>query len=134
MNQPSSTDSSISPSGPASDAVSRRAYEIWEREGRPEGCDFRHWLQAEQELGAEQSSSANERGASPAAGVRATGSNSGRNDSVDTRPLSGTRGAPSAGRDTKRNSGAPFATEKNGASSAGGHSASRRKPVATPAL
>lgn len=26
--------------------VRRRAYEIWEREGRPHGEDMRHWLQA----------------------------------------------------------------------------------------
>jgi hypothetical protein len=37
------------------DAIARRAYEIWNREGRPDGCDLRHWLQAEQELSAEAS-------------------------------------------------------------------------------
>jgi hypothetical protein len=26
--------------------VRRRAYDIWEREGRPEGCEERHWGQA----------------------------------------------------------------------------------------
>jgi len=30
--------------------ISRRAREIWEREGRPEGRDMEHWLQAETEL------------------------------------------------------------------------------------
>jgi len=35
------------------EAISRRAYEIWNQEGRPNGCDLRHWLQAEQELSAE---------------------------------------------------------------------------------
>ena len=29
----------------------RRAYEIWEKEGRPEGRALEHWLQAKQELG-----------------------------------------------------------------------------------
>lgn len=35
------------------DAIARRAYEIWNKDGRPDGCDLRHWLQAEQELSAE---------------------------------------------------------------------------------
>ncbi|WP_142849699.1 DUF2934 domain-containing protein [Telmatospirillum sp. J64-1] len=30
--------------------VRRRAYEIWEAEGRPEGKEFDHWAQAEREL------------------------------------------------------------------------------------
>lgn len=30
--------------------ISKRAREIWEREGRPEGRDMEHWLQAEAEL------------------------------------------------------------------------------------
>ena len=30
--------------------ISRRAREIWEREGRPQGKDMEHWLQAEAEL------------------------------------------------------------------------------------
>jgi len=30
--------------------ISQRAYEIWEREGKPEGKDSDHWLQAEEEL------------------------------------------------------------------------------------
>lgn len=42
--------------GAPADEVSRRAYEIWENEGRPEGSDLRHWLQAEQELSARQAS------------------------------------------------------------------------------
>lgn len=32
------------------DEISKRAREIWEREGRPEGRDMEHWLQAEAEL------------------------------------------------------------------------------------
>ena len=36
------------------DAIARRAYEIWNQEGRPDGCDLRHWLQAEQELNTER--------------------------------------------------------------------------------
>ncbi len=34
--------------------IQRRAYEIWEREGRPSGRDFDHWLAAEAELAAER--------------------------------------------------------------------------------
>lgn len=30
--------------------VAKRAYEIWEREGRPHGRDREHWLQAVEEL------------------------------------------------------------------------------------
>jgi len=31
--------------------ISRRAYEIWEQEGRPHGQDMKHWLQAFKEFG-----------------------------------------------------------------------------------
>lgn len=34
-------------------AVAERAYEIWEREGRPAGREMDHWLQAERELATE---------------------------------------------------------------------------------
>ncbi|MGO4637129.1 DUF2934 domain-containing protein [Mesorhizobium sp. 2RAF45] len=33
--------------------IKRRAYEIWEREGRPAGRDQEHWDQAVQEIEAE---------------------------------------------------------------------------------
>jgi hypothetical protein len=33
-------------------AIARRAYEIWEREGRPSGQDQRHWFEAERGLAA----------------------------------------------------------------------------------
>jgi len=33
--------------------IRRRAYEIWEDEGRPEGAATRHWLQATDELAEE---------------------------------------------------------------------------------
>lgn len=32
------------------DSVRERAYLIWETEGRPDGRDLEHWLQAEREL------------------------------------------------------------------------------------
>lgn len=31
--------------------IRRRAYEIWEQEGRPHGQDMKHWLQAFKEFG-----------------------------------------------------------------------------------
>jgi hypothetical protein len=31
-------------------AIARRAQELWEEEGRPEGRAHEHWLQAEREL------------------------------------------------------------------------------------
>ena len=35
---------------PRDNEIERRAYEIWERNGRPEGREEEHWRQAEQEL------------------------------------------------------------------------------------
>ena len=32
------------------DRIRQRAYEIWEREGRPHGQDFDHWFRANREL------------------------------------------------------------------------------------
>jgi hypothetical protein len=34
--------------------VQERAYEIWERTGRPEGKAMEHWLQAEAQIAAEE--------------------------------------------------------------------------------
>lgn len=34
--------------------IRERAYEIWEREGRPEGKSTDHWLRAEAEVSAEE--------------------------------------------------------------------------------
>src|SRR5262245_29908649 len=93
MNHPSSTDPSYSP--PGSDAISRRAYALWEREGRPDGSDLRHWLQAEQELGVSR-----EENVTKAA-------------NTDVRPLQGTRAGAAASRETKRSSNPPFSGEKN---------------------
>ena len=33
------------------DRVRQRAYELWEREGRPHGRDGEHWKMAEKEIG-----------------------------------------------------------------------------------
>jgi hypothetical protein len=32
------------------DRIQRRAYELWEREGRPQGREAANWLQAEHEI------------------------------------------------------------------------------------
>lgn len=34
--------------------IAKRAYEIWEQGGRPEGRALDHWMQAERELSADQ--------------------------------------------------------------------------------
>jgi hypothetical protein len=130
MNQPSTDSSTSSSNGLSADAISRRAYEIWEREGRPEGCDLRHWLQAEQELGVSRA----DNGKRPEAASR-TDTTTTRNTTADTRPLPGTRGAAApAGRDQKRPSTTPFSGEKNGTASVSGQNPAKRKPAAAPVL
>lgn len=34
--------------------IEQRAYEIWQSEGSPEGCDVDHWLRAEAEITSSQ--------------------------------------------------------------------------------
>jgi hypothetical protein len=34
--------------------IEQRAYEIWQREGSPHGCDVDHWLRAEAEITSSQ--------------------------------------------------------------------------------
>jgi hypothetical protein len=36
--------------GDVAERIRQRAYEIWEREGRPEGREQEHWEQAEREI------------------------------------------------------------------------------------
>jgi hypothetical protein len=104
MNQNPSTETSLSSSRPSADSISRRAYELWEQEGRPEGNDMRHWLQAEQELaGGKSTSNGN--------GTTAR-SDQARQQASDARPLQGTRAGAAANRDSKRSSASPFGTEK----------------------
>ena len=43
------------------DKVRRRAFEIWEAEGRPEGRDVEHWLRAEAECTADTAKAAKPR-------------------------------------------------------------------------
>lgn len=123
-----STETAVSSSSQAADAIARRAYEIWEREGCPEGCDLKHWLQAEQELRAD-----------PSREERNPALRSARNTGADTRPLQGTRAAQASSREVKRNSGAPFApgrTEGNSGNThpAGNSGAGKRKPSSAPMM
>ena len=123
MNSNTSTTSSISsPTQVSADAISRRAYELWEADGRPDGCDLHHWLQAERELSGD---SANTNG--NGSRTNSTVSASAASKPTDTRPLQGTRGSAPAPRDPKR-SGPPvsFGTEKTAAASAAPAMAKRR--------
>ncbi|CCM76062.1 DUF2934 domain-containing protein [Rhizobium mesoamericanum] len=47
--------------------IRRRAYEIWEQEGRPHGQDMKHWLQAFKEF-ADQADGAARRGSTKQGG------------------------------------------------------------------
>jgi len=126
MNQNASTDSSISMSfGAPAEEISRRAYEIWENEGRPEGCDLRHWLEAEQQLSAGQAMPENANTAPTPAAPRNTG--------TDTRPLQGTRAGQAAQREPKRSTNTPFGSDKS-SSATNGQSAAKKKPMAAPLM
>lgn len=48
---------SIAPStgAPPREQIAARAYELWEKAGRPEGQDEANWLQAERELSSRSS-------------------------------------------------------------------------------
>jgi len=101
MNENSSSNSSTSVShhGLTAEAISRRAYELWEQEGRPESRDLHHWLRAEQQLLAEQN-----QGNAPAQNEAPRAANT-------DQPLQSRTGG-AAGRDTK----AP--PKRNGAAAA----------------
>ena len=128
MNQHSSTETSIS-SSVSADSVSRRAYEIWENEGRPEGCDLRHWLQAEQELAATRP---NNETRSENAAPMPTAANPGTGSNPS--PVQGARAAGAASRENKRGSANPFSTGKTSATNGSSQSAARRKPASAPVM
>jgi len=128
MNQ-SSTDPSVSASGQgvSADDISRRAYEIWESEGRPEGSDFRHWLQAEQELTSRSNNNNSTK--------RSDSNQPPRGTSAEARPPTGNRaGTNPPNRDLKRGSNGPFGSDKNGAQGGQNQNAARRKPSNAPVL
>jgi len=128
MNENFSTDASQSSSRPSAENISRRAYEIWEHEGRPEGNDMHHWLQAERELSQRHPTSGGPDGQTSA-------SINARQQASDTRPLQGTRAGAAAAREGKRGgSRTPFSNERMNTASAapGGTSSGTAKPE-TPA-
>jgi hypothetical protein len=47
-------DNPINQSQPTHEEIAFCAYLIWEREGRPQGCEEAHWLQAEMQLQADR--------------------------------------------------------------------------------
>jgi len=53
--------------GISDDAIRERAYQIWEREGRPHGRDFDHWVQAQVELAAQAAGNGSARRTAPRA-------------------------------------------------------------------
>lgn len=63
------------------DAIRRRAHQIWEREGRPEGKDAEHWERARLELAEEEG------------GGSGTGGGTGRPMTVDAEALHGSDAA-----------------------------------------
>jgi hypothetical protein len=140
MNQNASTDSSVSMSfGAPAEDISRRAYEIWEAEGRPEGCDLRHWLQAEQELSARSAirgQSNRDMQTESMQNARTSESAPLRNTGTDMRPPQGTRAGAAAQRDThreaKRATNVPFGTEKPNASN--NQNTGKRKPQGAPMM
>ncbi|HUR58890.1 MAG TPA: DUF2934 domain-containing protein [Opitutaceae bacterium] len=97
---PNTASTATSPNSASADAISRRAYEIWENNGKPDGCDLEHWLQAEKEVGGGNGQSANGQSTNGQSNANAPAATPNRN--TDTRPLQGTRGAPAPAKDTKR--------------------------------
>jgi hypothetical protein len=94
MNENSSNSTSLPHHGLTAEAVSRRAYELWEQEGRPESRDLHHWLRAEQQLLAEQNRSN---------GAGSSNASSARPANTDTQPLQGTRAGAAMNRDASTN-------------------------------
>lgn len=96
--------------GISDDNIRERAYHIWEREGRPHGRDFEHWVRAQVELVAEAGNGRGRPAAAPAAAAKAPASKPAATASVTAKPSSASkpaaksaRSAPRSGR-TKRSS------------------------------
>ena len=104
MNDTSSNNPSTSAHhGLTAEAISRRAYELWEKEGRPESRDLHHWLRAEQELLAEQGKGSGQNG-----GTTQNGStSSSRASNTDTQPLQTGRAQPAAKTESKASAKRP---------------------------
>lgn len=96
--------SAVSSPGTAVDSVARRAYEIWEQEGRPEGCELQHWLRAEQEINRSANQGQIGSGFSPTAITT--------NGASDVHPLQGARAAGATNREGRRSAN-PFSGQKS---------------------
>lgn len=106
--------------------ISRRAYEIWDQNGRPDGCELDHWLQAEKELDGRGQPWNGQYSGGQSSGSSSRPSEAATVKTADNRPLQGTRGAPPAGpRDAKRPT-SPFG-ERAVASSGGQTAGAKRR-------
>ena len=63
-----------------------RAYSLWERAGRPEGCETEHWLRAESELIEERTQAQRMPGSASPTPVSATPSEATRAPNPSGRP------------------------------------------------
>lgn len=91
-----------------SDEVARRAYEIWQSEGCPDGCDQRHWLEAEQELAARASSGT----VPPVVTPLSEAAIDAQRPAVDIPLKDSRRPATESKRERRRDSATPFAARK----------------------
>jgi len=122
MNQNPSIDNSTFFST-GSDAIARRAYDLWENEGRPEGCNLRHWLQAESELGTRRPGNDDRSNLVDTPRFNEAGGSS--TSTPESRLVAGTRNSrPRAS--GKSASVSPFGRERNGTSNAGQGSVKRK--------
>lgn len=110
MNQ---TNTSATSSTVSAEAISNRAYELWEKEGRLDGKDQHYWFQAEQEL----------RGASNRSD-EFTAKTPARNS--DVAPLKGTRAGAAAENAASRGNAAPSPAPSTGGASSSAKPAGKR--------
>ena len=78
--------------GISDDAIRQRAYQIWEREGRPQGRDFEHWVQAQVELVAQKAGNGGARSAAPRARAAAATAKPAASSKAATAPARAGRG------------------------------------------
>ena len=91
------------------DEIARRAYEIWQSEGSPEGCDQQHWFRAEQELAGRGPTTG--RGTETA--ERATGEVDVYPPTVDLSQPDSSRASSTGGTNRRRESASPFSARKS---------------------
>jgi hypothetical protein len=120
MNENTSSNAATSAAhhGLTAEAISRRAYELWEQEGRPEARDLHHWLRAEQQLLAEMGQSASK---TPSTTSSSSSSSSAAKTSspssaprTDAQPLQGTRAGAAANKAVAAKSAKPAGARSGG--------------------